>query len=49
MCPFNKDINCNDRHCDNDPVCNKCGWNPEVEKLRKKAARDKLVAGGGIS
>ena len=49
MCPYNKDINCNDRQSDNDPVCNKCGWNPEEEKRRKKAVRDKLVASGGIS
>ena len=29
VCLYNKEVNCTEKNC------KKCGWNPEVEKIRK--------------
>ena len=35
QCKFNQSVD-----CDLVTVCNQCGWNPDVEKKRKKAIRN---------
>lgn len=35
-CKYNQSIDCTEK-----TNCKKCGWNPAVEKIRKKKAREK--------
>lgn len=37
-CKYNKAVVCEEN---ND--CNKCGWNPEVDEIRKAWTRDKII------
>ena len=38
-CKYNKMVGCEDRKCDS------CGWNPKVDKERKKRAAEKELTG----
>lgn len=38
-CRFNSAIECKEET----PQCQKCGWNPKVEKKRKKGKEKKVV------